>query len=145
MRIDAWRERLQEFAVIDTTIKRPAKLGSLDLENFSHALDDDLNISAALAVLFEVIRESNRLLDTATMTPQEAAAILAWWHHVNSVLALEPEPPQEIPSEVLALLVARKTARDEQQWAESDRLRDEIAAMGWQIKDTKGEQKVTKK
>ena len=79
------------------------------------------------------------------MTPQEAAALLAWWQHVNTVLALEPETVQKIPSEVLELLAARKIARAEQQWTESDRLRDEIATMGWQIKDTKDEQKIIKK
>ena len=144
-RIDVWRERQQEFATTDISIRPPEKLNSLDLEKFFKALDDDLNISAALAVLFEVIRESNRLLDTSAMTPQEAAALLAWWQHVNTVLALEPETVQKIPSEVLELLAARKIARAEQQWTESDRLRDEIATMGWQIKDTKDEQKIIKK
>jgi cysteinyl-tRNA synthetase len=51
----------------------------------------------------------------------------------------------EVPAEVLALLEARKLARANKLWAESDRLRDEIAALGWAVKDSKDGQSVTKK
>ncbi|NCN95954.1 MAG: cysteine--tRNA ligase, partial [Rhodoferax sp.] len=42
----------------------------------------------------------------------------------------------EIPKEVQALLDERKTARTEKNWSESDRLRDEIATLGFTVKDT---------
>jgi cysteinyl-tRNA synthetase len=144
-RVDAWAERLQEFASADTPEKPLEKLGSIQLGNFFNALDDDLNISAALAVLFEIIRESNRLLDTGKLPPTEAAGLLQWWKKANEVLALESEISATLPDEVSALLAARQAAREAKDWTESDRLRDEIAALGWQIKDTKGEQKVQKR
>jgi cysteinyl-tRNA synthetase len=110
---------------------------------FFSALDDDLNISGALGQLFDVIRESNRAVDNGELTPADAREVLNWWQKVNDVLAFEPDAVP-IPAEVLALLEKRKAARAAKDWAGSDRLRDEIAALGWQVKDTKDGQKLTK-
>jgi cysteinyl-tRNA synthetase len=49
------------------------------------------------------------------------------------------------PAEVLALLEQRKSARDRKDFAESDRLRDQISAMGWSVQDGKEGQKLVKK
>ena len=51
----------------------------------------------------------------------------------------------EIPAEIQALLDKRAEARKAKNWAESDRLRDEIAAAGWAVKDSKDGQTVTRK
>ncbi len=143
-RIDAWKERLQEAQKnsISKNIPTLEKIGSTILEDFFNALDDDLNISAAFAVLFDVIRESNRQLDAGTFSAEQATALWHWWQKVNSILALEQDETIPIPEKVLSLLAARQAAREAKHWGESDRLRDEITALGWQIKDTKGEQKV---
>jgi cysteinyl-tRNA synthetase len=149
-RIDAWLRRLEDeirgalTAFSEPVFKvAPAAVDCGD--RFLEALDDDLNISASLAVLFEVIRESNRLLDQNAMTPEQIRGLLSWWKKTNSVLALEPEPESvALPEEVAALLALRQRVRAEKNWGESDRLRDEIAKLGWSVKDTKSEQKVIK-
>lgn len=110
---------------------------------FEEALNDDLNISAALGHLFEVIRETNRLLDQGALSAADSKALLDWWARVDSVLGFAPETI-EVPTEVLALLEERKQARSSKDWAGSDRIRDEIARLGWQVKDTKEGQKLTK-
>ena len=51
----------------------------------------------------------------------------------------------EVPAEIQALLDARAEARKAKNWGESDRLRDEIAAKGWLVKDSKDGQSVVKK
>lgn len=142
-RIDEWLRRLEEASHnLDAKPETILHLGSVSLSAFLEALDDDLNISAALAVLFDVIRESNRLLDQKAMTPEQIMGLLVWWKEVNSVLALEPDPGSEaLPEEVAALLTLREAARAEKNWPESDRLRDQIAELGWSVKDTKNEQK----
>ncbi|MFI0348002.1 MAG: cysteine--tRNA ligase [Chthoniobacterales bacterium] len=138
-RIDEWQRRLN-----DSLSSPPLKniepletLGKIKLLAFFEALDDDLNISAALAVLFDVIRESHRLLDASVMKKEEVHALLAWWKKVESVLAIATKEDEKIPEEILALLELRKTARDHKDWVMSDRLRDELTALGWQVKDTK--------
>jgi cysteinyl-tRNA synthetase len=108
-------------------------------------LDDDLNISGALAVLFETLRESNRRMDQGVFTPKQARGLLEWLARVDGVLALEPDDFAEgIPSEVEELAAARAAAREAKEWKKSDEIRDQIAALGWMVKDTKDGQKVSR-
>jgi cysteinyl-tRNA synthetase len=58
------------------------------------------------------------------------------------VLAFEPEA-SAVPPEIQALLDARALARKNRDWATSDKLRDELAALGWEVKDTKEGQVLT--
>ena len=100
------------------------------------ALDEDLNISAALSHLFDLIRESNSALDQGMLTPAQAAQLLKQWEWINNVLALQLESVA-VPAAVAALVEKRQQARAAKDWAASDQLRDEIAALGWIVKDTK--------
>jgi hypothetical protein len=63
------------------------------------------------------------------------------WEMITA--ANEPED-DTLPEEIQALAEQRQKARDEKNWAESDRLRDEIAALGWQVQDTAGGTKLVK-
>ncbi|MDH4470511.1 MAG: cysteine--tRNA ligase [Verrucomicrobiae bacterium] len=144
-RIDEWIRRLEEFIqhAADSAPIIKKETCFTTLEDFFIALDDDLNISAALAVLFDVIRESHRLLDQEILSHNEAMALLDWWHRVDSILAITPDShPKEIPENVQQLVSLRYKARAAKNWIESDRLRDAIKAHGWIIKDTKNEQKL---
>jgi cysteinyl-tRNA synthetase len=108
-------------------------------------LDDDLNISGALAVLFETLRESNRRMDQGVLTPKQARGLLKWLARVDGVLALEPDLlVGVIPPEVEELAAARAAAREAKEWKKSDEIRDQIAALGWLVKDSKDGQKITK-
>ncbi|HVE15374.1 MAG TPA: cysteine--tRNA ligase [Chthoniobacterales bacterium] len=138
-RFDEWSRRLQDAA---GPAAEPLP-EDLKTEAFGAALDDDLNASAALGALFELIRETNKRLDAGTLTPGQARSLLAWRDEVNSILRFESEAVV-IPAEVEALLAQRAEARASKDWAGSDRLRDEIAALGWTVKDTKEGQKLSK-
>jgi len=142
-RLDAWRARLYETAGSETAAERPDPA----TEGFFSALDDDLNISAALAVLFETLRESNRRMDMGNeekLTPAQARGLLNWLVRVDGVLALEADSSTTIPAEVEELVAARAAARTGKEWKKSDEIRDQIAALGWIVKDTKDGQKLTK-
>jgi cysteinyl-tRNA synthetase len=132
-RIDEWVSRLRAHAA--DAASQPTSLAARG-ERFFAELDEDLNIAAALSHLFELIRESNSALDRGELTPGQAAALLAEWQRMNKVLAIEQEAVA-VPAEVTALVEQRQQARANKQWAESDRLRDAIAALGWVVKDTK--------
>ena len=138
-RIDEWVQRLSDLQKNGGATRQ----ASSAQESFFKALDDDLNISGALGHLFETIRETNRALDHNELTAADAKTLINWWNQVNSVLALEPDSVA-IPGAVLALLEARQTARAGKDWAGSDRIRDQIAALGWQVKDSKEGTKVTR-
>lgn len=141
VRLDEWSRRLAEVV---GGYDGPGEQSPIDSETaqFGNALDDDLNISAALATLFDTIRDSNRLMDEGSLSRAQAFTLLDWFKGVQSVLALEPDA-QAMPPEVRELVDARDAARAAKNWAESDRLRDEIASCGWIVKDTREGQKLT--
>ena len=75
-------------------------------------------------------------------------AVLDIFRKMDSVLGVVffgKAEKADVPAEVQALLDARAAARAAKNWAESDRLRDEIAAAGWAVKDSKDGQTMTKK
>ena len=141
-RFDEWSRAIAETAA-SATADEPLPDG-LEMNAFLDALDDDLNISAALGALFETIRASNRLLAEGRLTPGQARTLCGWRSAVDSVLAIGASE-EDVPAEIRALLEARAAARAAKDWARSDSLRDEILAAGWQLKDTKDGQKVSRK
>ena len=141
LRIDEWVRRLQDIA---DEAAPDLQFPQAKSENFFDALDDDLNISAALAEVFDQIRESNGSIDRNELTAGQAAALLGWWEGINQVLQLH-EAKQSIPQNVTTLLKKRAEVRAEKNWSQSDALRAEIESLGWFVKDTKDGQKPTKK
>ena len=107
-------------------------------------MDDDLNISAALGFLFESIRQTNRAMDQKEMDAASAGAWLDWWQRINTVLDLESDTDVAIPDEVAQLAQQRESARREKNWKRSDELREQISGRGWEVRDTKDGQKLTR-
>src|SRR5690606_15198318 len=110
-------------------------------------LADDLNLPEALAALFGLVREGNGALDADRLAAAEAAAVaalLARWDGVLGLLSFGRAAPggnDGLPAEIQAMLDARAAARQARQWAECDRLRDALAAAGWEVRDTPAGQK----
>jgi len=112
---------------------------------FAAAMDDDFNSPEACAVLFEMIREVNRLRESDLTAAAALAARLKELAGVLGVLQLEPGSFLQVgaagkvdAAEVEALIAARLAARAEKNWGESDRIRDQLAAMGVVLEDGKG-------
>src|SRR5438874_931899 len=142
IRTDEWLARLREKSR-ETSVHRSTSNVQRPTQEFEEALDDDLNISAALGFLFETIRETNRAMDRNELDASSANAWLDWWKRVNNVLDLETEAEVVIPAEVAQLAKERENARREKNWRKSDELRDRIAALGWDVRDTNDGQKLT--
>lgn len=105
---------------------------------FQTAMDDDLNVSEALAVLHDFRKEMNRLLDEGRLDSASAKKASKFLHKtLEGVFGIELKAEKvRIPKEVEALIVQRDEARARKDWDESDRLRDAITALGWKVKDT---------
>ncbi|PYI85583.1 MAG: cysteine--tRNA ligase [Verrucomicrobia bacterium] len=142
-RIDEWLERLQKLVGTPRRGVRSAQRADPAIQ-FEEALDDDLNISAALGFLFESIRETNRAMDENKLDAASASAWLDWWKRINTVLDLETEIEVVVPAEVAELAEERENARREKNWKRSDQLRDRISAFGWEVRDTKDGPKLTR-
>ena len=118
----------------DTGVRVESQLGA-----FGAALADDLNAPEAFAALFAFVRAANAALN-AGLPPAGAAAALEELKRMDRVLgfvAFGRAAKEEVPAEIQALADARAKARAEKNWAESDRLRDALAAKGWQVRDGK--------
>ena len=106
------------------------------VEQFSAALADDLNISAAWAAVFDWRNEMNKRLADNSLSASEAAAALAAWDKVDSVLGIGVKTESEVSAEIQALADARAEAKKARDFKKSDAIRDELKAKGWVIEDT---------
>ena len=145
-RIDTCVEALEKLAAQSAAAEAPEFAGKA-IEDFTAAVNDDLNIPKAFAALFELVRSSNAWMQGEAQ-PAQAAAVMNAFRRMDSVLGViffGKAEKADVPAEIQALLDQRAEARKSKNWAESDRLRDEIAAAGWTVKDSKDGQSVTKK
>jgi cysteinyl-tRNA synthetase len=108
---------------------------------FGAALDDDLNISAALAVVFDLVRDLNRRIDARILSTTDAERALATIRSFDEVLGVLPAADEDLDEESRRMLDDRATARTNHDWAASDRLRDELAGRGIAVEDTRDGQR----
>ena len=130
-RLDECLLKLQELA--GNTRANPAeKL----IRDFTTALDEDLNISAAWGIVFDWVRDTNKQLAAGQLSAAQAAAELEAWRKIDTVFGLGSKTEQEAAPELLALLDQRQAARKAKDFKRADTIRDELKAKGWQIEDT---------
>jgi cysteinyl-tRNA synthetase len=106
---------------------------------FEDSMDDDLNLPEAMGAVFTAVREVNRLLDVGGVSADAKEAIESLVAEVDDILgvvALVDRDRGALSGEVLQLLGAREQARARGDYAESDRIRQELAAQGITVEDT---------
>ena len=149
-RLDECLAKLREIAGT-TKASADEKL----INDFTAALDEDLNVASAWGTVFEWVREMNRLIAASgnyipnpagnpavgvfasnRLDDKKAAAALAAWEKLDSVLGLGRKGEVEAPPEIQALLEERQVARKMKDFKRSDAVRDELKAKGWLIEDT---------
>lgn len=108
-------------------------------QRFDEAMDDDFNTANAISVLFELVRAINiATVDENQPTKAGAQACLDMVHEFTDVLGLLYSRKEESLDEKVEQMIAdRQAARAAKNWAEADRIRDELKAMGIELKDTK--------
>ena len=106
--------------------------------HFAMALADDLNISSALAAVFDMVREVNSLADANQLGKNEAQEVVALMKRFDSVLGVLTfeEVQEQFPDEVQNAFDMRLKARKDKNWSKADELRDFITAKGYMIEDT---------
>lgn len=112
-------------------------------QSFKSAMDNDLNTAEAIGAVFEFVKYANISLGD---DPNPANAKIAYDALIElmDVLGLLNKDTAEIPSEVLTFIEKRREARKNKDWAKSDELRNEIIALGYNVKDSREGQKVSK-
>jgi cysteinyl-tRNA synthetase len=110
---------------------------------FTEALDNDLNVPGALGAVFEVLAETNPLIESGDFRTGDRDRVLDFLRNTDRVLGLltltlaEAQAPQTSDDERIdALIAQRNAARAAKDWARADEIRDEMAAEGIIIEDT---------
>jgi cysteinyl-tRNA synthetase len=106
-------------------------------EAFWAAMTDDLNTPEALAAIFTLINDLNAQDDHVALTREERNAVLAFLDETDAIFAAWPHQASTLDAEVEALIEARKAAKAAKNWAEADRVRDQLKALGIVLEDRK--------
>lgn len=125
--------------------EKAANGGENYVGRFRDAMDDDFNTPEALAVLFDLVREINRLKESDT---DAAAALAAVLRQLGEMLGILQEDPEDYlrggaqagddalsDEKIEVMIQARIDARTEKNWGEADRIRDELQAAGIILED----------
>jgi cysteinyl-tRNA synthetase len=131
--LDAYEEQRADDATL------PALLTAAR-EAFRAALDDDLNVSAALAAVFDLVRELNRRVDARGLSTADAHAAGAALRDLDQVLGVMQAAP-ELPAAAAEILSRREEARRKRDWTTSDLLREELLELGLVVEDTRDGQR----
>ena len=105
---------------------------------FVDAMEDDLNTADAIGVLFELIRDLNTNVNDKTVSKAVAEYAISAFDELTGVLGLvyNREQKGSLDDEIEALIEQRNAARKAKNWAEADRIRDELKAQGIVLEDT---------
>ncbi|HEY3397560.1 MAG TPA: cysteine--tRNA ligase [Armatimonadota bacterium] len=112
-------------------------------ERFREALDADLNVPGALGAVYEVLAQTNPLIESGAFQTGDRDQVLAFLRDTDQVLGLltealadleAPQSPED--AEIDALVAERTAARAEKNWARGDEIRDELTARGIIVEDT---------
>jgi len=104
---------------------------------FGEAMDDDLNISVALASLFDFVRDVNNLLDNNELSKAEAEKVHALLTNFDNVLGVVGNVEVEtLPQEGALLIEKREQARKAKDWKTADEIRQQLKALGIVVEDT---------
>ena len=153
--LDQARQSIRSFKEFFVRLKKAdgeqadgldAKLANAD-QGFKESLGDDLNISGALAAMFALMRDVNKMLDDKQISANCAEKVLELFRKFDdifAVLGVDEETDESIPEEIAKLAEERKTARAEKDFAKSDTIRDQLKELGWIVEDSAEGQRVKK-
>ncbi|MFC1752641.1 cysteine--tRNA ligase [Thermoproteota archaeon] len=104
--------------------------------SFEEAMDDDLETSRAFAVVFDLVRDVNKLMADKKMSITNAKEVVAQMKKFDSVLGVLKVEETKIDSEIEKLIQERERARKNKDWEKSDKIRDQLKNKGIHLLDT---------
>lgn len=127
------------FSILDH--KTAAKFGKKNLnlnkyyKQLEKSLDDDLNISPALAVLFGLINQYYK--HQPKLSQESILQLEKFFQDADKIFGILKHSKESIPQEITQLAESRLEARKNKEWQKSDQLRAKIKSLGYEIADTK--------
>src|SRR3989344_359876 len=136
-------QRLNDFMIKLKEIKSDIKNKNIEKliqktkKDFEKEMDDDLNISNALAHVFEFVKEVNTLMMENKIGKNGAKKIIDFMCGMDKVLGVLEEKEEKLSPELKKLIDERETARKEKDYAKADRIRQQLKGKGIILEDTK--------
>jgi len=135
-------ERINDFMIKIREISEPTEHKGVDMltdelkKGYVKNMDDNLNVSGALAELFEFIRKVNRLISENRVGVANAKRIIETVEGFDSVLGFLKTEEPVLDEEVEKMIADRELARKEKDFSKSDAIRDQLKDMGIILEDT---------
>lgn len=136
-------QRLEDFIIKLKEIKNNAENKNIDRiiqktkKQFDDAMDDDLNISVALAHIFEFVKEINTSMMENKIGKNNSKKIIDFMHDIDKILGILKEKEEKLSPEIKRLIDEREKARKEKDFARADKIREELKQKGIILEDTK--------
>ncbi|RKX93510.1 MAG: cysteine--tRNA ligase [Spirochaetes bacterium] len=117
--------------------KQVSEIISKTVNSFEEGMDDDLNISKALAAISELVKEINILIDHSSVSYADAESVTDFMKSIDSVLGIFKFDKELLPEEIERLIEERAKARKEKDFKKADEIRAKLLEMGIVLEDTK--------
>ena len=145
--IDKFNDLIQQLLTVDGAAGNEKSIFSIiksTKQQFEKAMDDDFNVSAALASLFGLLKSIRKQINKGNVSKESAVEIIAFLKKVDSIFAVfnfdkkeEKVFTAEEQEQIDMLIAKRKQYRLEKNWTASDKIRDELIKLGVEISDIK--------
>lgn len=136
-RLDTLRHAALEVSGEGAAHSQVTQAVKSSLDEFKTALEDDLGISRAMAALFELISTIHRIRDERGLNAADGRLILSQWGAVDRVLGFLFPYQAELDEKIAEKVKNRISARREKNFDLADKIRDELARLGYQLEDTR--------
>ena len=100
------------------------------------AMDDDLNISAALSTIFKIIKQINKLISNGLLDRTGADSILGVLKKIDIIFNIFDFEIQQLDQKLIDLLQERTFAKNQKNWGRADQIRELLKEKGFLVKDT---------
>lgn len=137
-RFKAFFGKLNEITKTNNQSSASFDFVSNNVSKFREAIADDLNISKALASVFNIEKETNKLLASSELGSAGTKAVLDAFNNFNAILGVFDftEEPSSIPAKIKELAETRQAARKAKDFAKADYVRKQLTELGWIVEDT---------
>jgi len=142
-KIEEFLRKLNDIKTIKSTDKNLKKLFEKSEKDFYRELDDDFNTPRAFAVLFDLIKETNKFIDKDLVSKSQAKEIYNFFEKIDKIFGIidfKKTKNKKIPVAIKKLIDEREKYRQQQNWLKSDEIRLELEKKGYLVEDTKAGQ-----